>query len=229
LSYWIMVRVTSKQLTHFLHEPVNCLTHLFGALFSGLGMVLLLRQASGEPLYTFSFAVYGLSSVSLYLASSLFHGLKVGLERRRLLLRLDHAGIFAMIAGCYSPLALITLKSYSPSLGWGFFVAVWCMAIAGMVLRLKYLDAPRWLSTVVYLLLGWAGVLILEPLSLVLPSGGLFLMFLGGAFYSVGAVVFLFKRPNLYPGVLGHHELWHLFVLAGSASHFMMIYFYLTP
>ncbi len=190
---------------------------------------MLFRQSWGEELYIFSFALYGLSSVALYLASSLFHGLKVGEQRRRLLLRLDHAGIFAMIAGSYSPLALITLKSYSPILGWAFFIAVWCMAIAGMVLRLKYLDAPRWLSTGVYLLLGWAGVLMLEPLNYVLPFGALFFMFLGGTFYSVGAVVFLFKRPDFFPGVLGHHELWHLFVLAGSACHFLMIYFYLTP
>jgi hemolysin III len=218
-----------RALNQFIHEPMNCLTHLFGALFSSVGMVMLLRQSWGEGLYIFSFIIYGLSSTALYLASSLFHGLKVGEGRRRLLLRLDHAGIFAMIAGCYSPLALITLKSYSPALGWGFFIAVWTMAVLGMVLRLKYLDAPRWLSTGVYLLLGWAGVLILEPLSYVLPFGALLFMFLGGAFYSVGALVFLFKRPNLYPGVLGHHELWHLFVLAGSACHFMMIYFYLTP
>lgn len=190
---------------------------------------MLLRQSWGEPLYTFSFALYGLCSVAIYLASSLFHGLKVGEKRRRLLLRLDHAGIFAMIAGSYSPLALITLKSYSPALGWGFFLTVWVLAIAGMVLRLKYLDAPRLLSTIIYLLLGWAGLLILEPLNYVLPVGALLFMFLGGGFYSVGAAVFLFKRPNLYPGILGHHELWHLFVLAGSASHFMMIYFYLTP
>jgi hemolysin III len=81
----------------------------------------------------------------------------------------------------------------------------------------------------VYLLLGWAGLLILEPLRYVLPTGGEVFMFLGGAFYSIGALVFLLKRPNLYPGVLEHHELWHLFVLAGSACHFLLIYFYLTP
>jgi hemolysin III len=218
-----------QQLNKYFHEPVNCLTHLLGALFSGVGMVLLLNQSWGEPLYTFSFALYGLCSVAIYVASSLFHGLKVGEKRRRLLLRLDHAGIFAMIAGSYSPLALITLKSYSPVLGWAFFITVWTLAVARMILRLTYLDAPRWLSTLVYLLLGWAGVLILEPLNYVLPLGALLFMFLGGAFYSIGATVFLFKRPNLYPGVLGHHELWHLFVLAGSACHFLMIYFYLTP
>ncbi|MGL4608252.1 MAG: PAQR family membrane homeostasis protein TrhA [Trueperaceae bacterium] len=218
-----------KGLNQHIHEPVNCLTHLLGTFLSCIGMVMLLHQSWGEPLYFASFILYGFSSTSLYLASSLFHGLKVTQKRRRLLLRLDHAGIFAMIAGCYSPLALTTLESYSPALGWSFFIAVWCMALLGMTLRLKYLDAPRWLSTGVYVLLGWAGLLILEPLNYVLPFGALFFMFLGGAFYSVGAVVFLFKRPNLYPGVLGHHELWHLFVLAGSFSHFWMIYFYLTP
>ena len=218
-----------EQLTEHLHEPVNCLTHLFGAVFSLFGMLVLLELSQGEPLYIVSFAIYGLSSVLLYMASALFHGLKVSPEQRRLLLRLDHAGIFSLIAGSYTPVALLALTQYDPRAGWAFFGGIWAVALLGMFFKLKYLDAPRWISTGFYLLLGWASLLIVAPISQTVPLGGLVLMLLGGLFYSVGAVIFVRQRPNLYPGVLEHHELWHLLVLAGGACHFLMLLFYITP
>lgn len=213
--------------TH-IHQPVNCLTHFFGAVFSLVGMVILLQLSKGEPLYMASFAVYGFSSVLLYMASALFHGLKVDPERRRFLLKLDHVGIFMLIAGSYTPIALLTLTMHSPTLGWSFFIGVWTLATLGMYLKLRFLDAPHWVSTSFYLLLGWAALFALSPMSQILPTSAMALMFAGGIFYSVGAVVFVLQRPNLYPGVLGHHELWHLFVLAGGASHFLMM-LYITP
>ena len=216
-------------LNNHIHQPVNCLTHFLGAVFSLVGMVMLLALSQGEPLYMVSFAVYGFSSVLLYMASALFHGLKVDSEQRRLLLKLDHVGIFMLIAGSYTPIALITLTMHSPTLGWGFFITVWTVAMLGMYLKLRFLDAPHWLSTSFYLLLGWAALFALSPMSQVLPTGAMALMFMGGIFYSVGAVVFVLQRPNLYPGLLEHHELWHLFVLAGGTCHFWMMLLYITP
>ena len=210
-------------LSRYLHEPVNCLTHLLGAVFSAFGMAILLTKSWGRPLYVASFAVYGISSVLLYLASSLFHGLKVNPAKRRLLLRLDHVGIFALIAGSYTPVALIILKERSAALGWGFFCLIWGLALLGMVFKILWLDAPYWLSTSFYLMLGWLAIFVIVPIKETLPAGGLFLLFLGGILYSVGAVVFALERPDPYPGVFGHHELWHLFVLAGGASYFMML------
>ena len=216
-------------LNTFLHEPVNCITHGLGALFSVVGVMILVLISWGQPLYVVSFIVYGLSSVLLYVASSLYHGLKVNPRRRRMLLRLDHVGIYALIAGSYTPLALIALKSYSPVLGWAFFGLVWALATLGIVFKLWWLDAPVWLSTGLYLLLGWLALGIMPVLLQTLSAGGLLLLFLGGLLYSVGAVIFAVERPDFYPGVFGHHELWHLFVLAGGACHYLLLLIYLTP
>ena len=218
-----------NRLNTYLLEPVNSITHGLGALFSAVGMVVLIFLSWGQPLYVVSFGVYGLSSVLLYVASSLYHGLKVAPRRRRMLLRLDHIGIYALIAGSYTPLALLVLKTYSPLLSWAFFWLVWSLATLGIIFKLWWLDAPVWLSTGLYLLLGWLALGIMPVLLQTLSAGGLLLLFLGGLLYSVGAVIFAVERPNFYPGVFGHHELWHLFVLAGGACHYLLLLIYLTP
>ena len=218
-----------RQLDTHIHQPVNCLTHLVGAVFSAVGTVVLLAVSWGNPLYVVSYAVYGVSSVLLYSASSLFHGLKVGPAGRRRLLQLDHVGIYILIAGSYTPIALILLKSHSAALGWTFLAVVWLAALLGSVSKLYWLDAPRPLSTGFYLVLGWAILFAMPALTQVLAPGGLMLLFVGGLLYSVGAVVFVLERPNFYPGVLGHHELWHLFVLAGGSSYYLMLLLHATP
>ena len=227
-----MTRQTSdvlNRLNTYLLEPVNAITHGLGAVFSVVGMVVLVYLSWGQPLYVVSFAVYGVSSVLLYLASSLYHGLKVSSQRRRMLLRLDHVGIYALIAGSYTPLALLVLKSHSPLLGWAFFWLVWGLATLGIVFKLWWLDAPVWLSTGFYLALGWLALGVMPTLFQTLSPGGLLLLFTGGLLYSVGAVVFALERPDFYPGVFGHHELWHLFVLAGGSCHYLLLLIYLTP
>jgi len=218
-----------RQLDTYIHQPVNCLTHLVGAVFSAVGTVVLLAVSWGNPLYVVSYAVYGVSSVLLYSASSLFHGLKVGPAGRRRLLQLDHVGIYILIAGSYTPIALILLKSHSVALGWTFLGVVWLAALLGSVSKLYWLDAPRLISTGFYLVLGWAILFAMPALTQVLAPGGLILLFIGGLLYSVGAVVFMLERPNFYPGVLGHHELWHLFVLAGGSSYYLMLLLHVTP
>ena len=218
-----------RQLDSHLHQPVNCLTHLIGAVFSAVGTVVLLALSWGNPLYVVSYAVYGVSSVLLYSASSLFHGLKVGPAGRRRLLQLDHVGIYILIAGSYTPIALILLKSHSAALGWAFLGVVWLCALLGSASKLYWLDAPRPISTGFYLVLGWAILFAMPALTQVLAPGGLTLLFAGGLLYSVGAAVFVLERPNFYPGVLGHHELWHLFVLAGGSSYYLMLLLHATP
>lgn len=218
-----------RALSRRLREPVSSLSHLVGVLLSLAGMCLLLVNSAGEPWRLTSFAIYGASAVILYSASTLLHGLKAAERVERLLLRLDHAAIFVMIAGSYTPLTLITLRQYSPAWGWSLFGTVWGLGILGVVFKLFWLDAPRWLSTGLYLLMGWLAVVAAGPMLQSLPVGGLAWLVAGGLFYSVGALVFIFERPDPYPGVFGHHELWHLFVLAGSVSHFMLLFFYVLP
>lgn len=213
----------------YLREPVNCLTHAVGALFSLGGLVLLVKAASGSWWHVVSFTIYGLSSVLLYAASSTLHGAKCTPEVRRLLLKLDHVGIFSLIAGSYTPLALVALRRVSPLLGWTLFGLVWLLAGLGMTIKLRWLDSHHWYSTAFYVLLGWLALFMLGPITQALSAGALTMLLAGGFFYTVGAVVFGLQRPNLYPGVLEHHELWHLFVLAGGLCHYAMFYFFMMP
>ncbi len=216
-------------LQRYLREPVNSLSHFVGIILSLVGLIVLLIFSAGEPWRLTSFAIYGLSSIFLYTSSTLLHGLKVSEPLERWLLRLDHAAIFTMIAGSYTPITLVTLREHSPTWGWMLFGVVWGIAILGVIFKLFWLDAPRWLSTGLYLLMGWLAVIAIGPIIQALPVGGLIWLVVGGLFYSIGAFVFIFERPNLYPGILGHHELWHFLVLAGSISHFLMLFFYVLP
>ncbi len=216
-------------LQRYLREPLNSLSHFAGVLLSLVGLVVLLVLSRGEPWRTVSFTIYGGSTVLLYTASTLHHGLKLKERASRWLRRFDHAAIFAMIAGSYTPLTLVTLQGGAAAWGWSLFGVVWGLAILGIVFKLFWREAPRWLSTGLYLMLGWLVVIALKPVSQTLPPGGLAWMAVGGLFYSVGAVIYALKRPNPLPGVIGYHELWHFFVLTGSASHFFMMLFYVLP
>lgn len=221
--------MTLSTLQRYLREPVNSLSHFVGIILSLVGLIVLVASSTGEPWRLTSFTIYGLSSIFLYTASTLLHGLKVKEQTERLLLRLDHAAIFTMIAGSYTPITLITLREHSPAWGWTLFGIVWGIAILGVIFKLFWLDAPRWLSTGLYLLMGWLAVIAGGPIIQALPVGGLVWLVVGGLFYTVGAFVFIFERPDPYPGILGHHELWHLLVLAGSISHFLMLFLYVLP
>lgn len=218
-----------RGLSRYLREPVNSLTHFAGILLSIAGLVALLVLSEGEPWRTVSFAIYGATLILLYTASTLLHSLRVGARAERRLRMFDHAAIFLLIAGSYTPITLVTLQQGSAAWGWTLFGLVWGVAVLGVVFKLFWLEAPRWLSTALYLLMGWLAVVAIVPITQALPPGGLFWLVLGGLFYSVGAVVYGLKKPDWLPGRFGYHELWHLFVLAGSACHFLMMLLYVLP
>ncbi len=215
--------------SRWLREPFNALSHGFGVLLSIAGLVVLLALSGGEPWRTTAFAVYGVSMVALYLASTLLHAIKARpsvVERLRIA---DHAAIFLLIAGTYTPLALVSLQTVSPAWGWSLFGAAWGFALLGVIFKLFWINAPRWLSTALYLMLGWMIMVAIVPIWQALPAGGLIWLAVGGAFYSLGAVVYARKRPDPWPGVFGYHGLWHLFVLAGSFCHFLLMLLYVLP
>jgi hemolysin III len=218
-----------KGLARYLREPVNSLTHFVGILLSIAGLIVLLLLSRGEPWRTVSFAIYGGALILLYTASTLLHSLRVGAKAERRLRIFDHAAIFVLIAGSYTPIALVTLQQGRERWGWGILVAVWLIALCGVFFKLFWLEAPRWLSTALYLFMGWLAVVAIVPIAATLPAWGVFWLALGGFFYSVGAIIYGLKKPVLFPGVFGYHELWHLFVLAGSACHFVMMLFYVLP
>jgi hemolysin III len=204
-----------------LREPFNGASHLIGLLLACAGTWLLLRSAYGAW-ETAAFTIYGGTLILLYGISSLYHSLPVAGRPLKALRILDHIAIYFLIAGTYTPVALITLHS---RLGWGLLVAVWLTALAGIPFKLFYLDAPVWLSTGTYLAMGYLALVAIIPLAQAVSLSGLAWLIAGGAAYTAGAVIYARQRPDPYPGRFGHHEIWHLLVMAGSACHFaFMVY-----
>ncbi|MEX2536878.1 MAG: hemolysin III family protein [Trueperaceae bacterium] len=212
-----------------LREPVNSITHFVGALLALAGSVVLVVHSVGDPWKTSAFAIYGVTLVLLFVASTLLHALPVtGAAQLRLRI-LDHAAIFLLIAGSYTPLTLVTLREGHAGWGWSLFAMAWGLALLGVVFKLFWIGAPRLFSTGLYLLMGWLAIVGIVPLVQALPVGGLMWLALGGAFYSVGAIIYGLKQPDPFPGRFGYHEIWHLFVLAGSACHYLLMLVHVLP
>jgi hemolysin III len=204
-----------------IREPVNGVSHLFGLVLAGAGTMLLLRLAR-EPAQLVAFAVYGTTLILLYSASTLYHTLPLAGRPLRALRMLDHIAIYFLIAGTYTPVALITLNG---AFGWTILGIVWLIALAGIPFKLFFLDAPVWLSTATYLGMGYLALVAVVPIARAVSFGGLAWLVAGGLAYTVGAVVYARQRPDPFPGRFGHHEIWHLLVLAGSGCHYaFMIY-----
>jgi hemolysin III len=208
-------------------EPVNGWLHLGGAILALAGLVVLGAQAAGRGTirHLVGAGVFGLTAVLMFGASSLYH-LRRTSRRGPVYRRLDHAAIYAFIAGSYTPVCLIAL--HDTPYGTPLLAGIWSLAALGIAQKFLWRDAPRGVSTALYLALGWLGMLVAPPLLRVAP-GFFTWMLAGGILYTVGAVCYSAKWPRGRPGVFGFHELWHLFVLCASASHYWGVLAYLVP
>ena len=206
-------------------EPVSGFTHLGGAIAAIIGMILLVALTREDTAKMISMGVYGLSATALFLASTVMH-LSYGSPRLQDWLRsLDHAAIYLLIAGTYTPICYNVLTG---TWRWGMLGLIWLLALGGIIYKLATRHrAHTALSTAFYVAMGWAALLVLPRALELLPLGALLLIVAGGVIYSLGAVVFATRRPNFHPQ-FGHHEVWHLFVLAGFALHFAAILFYVV-
>jgi len=209
-----------------VREPFNGISHLTGALLSLAGLLLLVSMSMGKPWHLTGFLVYGISLVVLYVASTLFHSLQVSQQRVEQLLVFDQVAIYFLIAGTYTPLCLVPLRG---PWGWSLLGVVWGIAAIGVILRIAWKSQPEWLPVVLYLVMGWLALIVLKPLSLAVPPSAIAWLFAGGLVYTLGAVIFASQRPRLWPGVFSSHELWHCFVLGGSACHFMVMLLFVVP
>jgi hemolysin III len=207
-----------------IREPVNAGTHLLGLLLAAAGTVALLRLAHGSS-QVVAFGIYGASLILLYAASTLYHSLLLPEPRLRALRTLDHIAIYFLIAGTYTPVALVTLRG---PWGWALLAAAWTVAAAGIPFQIWFLDAPVWLSTAIYLGMGYMALLALAPLAQVVSMSGLAWLAGGGLAYTAGAIIFARQRPDPFPGIFGHHEIWHVLVLVGSACHFAFMLFHIA-
>jgi hemolysin III len=201
-------------------EIANTLTHGLGALLAVAGLVLVVQRAleSGDHRSLVAGAVYGASLVVLYAASTLYHAVPAS-RAKRLLGVADHAAIYLLIAGTYTPFTLVTLRG---PWGWSVLGAVWALAVAGIIHEIVRRGYRGRLSLVFYLGMGWIVVVAARPLVAALPPGGLGLLLLGGLFYTGGAIVYAWRR------LPWNHAIWHVCVLGGSLAHFVCVYRYVV-
>lgn len=205
-----------------IREPINSITHFAGALLSVIGLILLLFISieSRDVVKIISSVIFSLGLIGLYLTSSIYHGVYKNITTFR---KLDHIMIYFLIAASYTPICLVTLKG---KIGYIFLSIIWTLAISGGIMKIFWLNAPRWLYTSFYLILGWAALFILWPLYKLLPFTAISLLMGGGLLYSIGAIIYATKSKRIQIWKFGFHEIFHVFILLGSLSHFIMIYTY---
>lgn len=212
---------------HVTDERINTVTHLVASCFALVGAALLVVRASleGDPWTIVGVAVYGASVLTLFVASTLHHGIDRGPRVNEVLRTLDYDSVFLLIAGTMTPLVLVLFRT---PYGWTVLGAVWAVAVAGIVLRSLVRDLPKYVTNTLYIALGWMPVLLVGS-GVSLPAGAYVLMAAGGLLYSVGFVIFVVERPNPLPGVLGFHEIWHVLVVLAAVLHYLLVYRYVLP
>ncbi len=196
------------------------------AFFGSLVAVASLIVAAPSRRAAWAFAVYGVSLASLFGVSALFHRVTWSVRARRWMGRLDHAMISFLIAGTFTPIAVLVL---SGGLGRFLLTLTWTGAVAGILLHALWIDAPKWLSAVVYIALGWSGTAAMPELVAQLGWGATGLLALGGVFYSAGAAVYATRRPDPAPAVFGYHEVFHALVIVAAMTHYAFVAVYLLP
>lgn len=216
-----------NRLKKYIREPVNGITHAIGALLGLIGLIMLLYNAIVAESITkiIAFAIFGTSMVLLYTSSSLYHSLQAKERTLEFFRKLDHCMIYVLIAGSYTPVCLLVLDE---SWRWIIFSAVWLVAFIGIGKKFIWLTVPKWLSTAFYLAMGWVGVLLFPIMAARLPAAFLIWVVAGGLSYTIGAIIYGIEKPNPIPEWFGHHEIWHLFVMGGTFSHFWAFYWFLS-
>lgn len=209
-----------------IKDPFSGFSHLLGALLSiaGLSVLVTLAAFRATEWHVVSFSIYGASMTLLYFSSAFYHLLPLSEKGERLLKRIDHIMIYMLIAGTYTPFCLVPLRG---GWGWSIFGVVWGLAFMGIFFKIFFINAPRWISTAIYLFMGWICIIAIYPMIKTIPAGGMLWLAAGGLFYSVGAVIYALKKPDPWPNVFGFHDIWHLFVMAGSFCHFMTMLKYI--
>ncbi|WP_284639728.1 PAQR family membrane homeostasis protein TrhA [Paenibacillus silviterrae] len=202
-------------------ERANAISHGIGAVLSVAALIALLISSLhiGDLWRIVSSTVFGVTLILLYVSSTLLHSARTD-KWIDLFEIMDHAAIYLLIAGTYTPFLLVTLHG---TLGWSLFAVIWGLALIGVIFKLFYVKRFPVLSTLFYIAMGWMILFAIRPLYEQLPQGGLFWLVMGGVLYTFGTLFYLWRR------VPYHHAIWHTFVLAGSVCHFVTIFFYVIP
>ena len=203
-----------------LREPVNSLTHWVGAILALIGLIALLIIGWSTPAKIISLTIYGLSLIAMFSASATYHMVRVKDKVLVIFRKIDHSAIFLLIAGTYTPFCVNAFEGFWK---WGMLSIIWSLALVGIIVKVFYIKAPRWLNTGIYLIMGWLCVGAAGQMLAVLPVWVFGWLIAGGVIYSLGAVVYMTKIFNFKPGVFGFHEIWHIFVMLAAAAHLVAV------
>ena len=212
-----------------LKDPGSSITHFIGMLMAVFSAMPLLIKAAQNPdsVHVVSLGIFILSMILLYGASATYHALDLSERANRILRKIDHMMIFVLIAGTYTPVCLIVLGG---TVGYGLLALVWGIAIAGILVKAFWITCPKWFSSALYIAMGWVCVLAFTQILNSLSREAFFWLLAGGIIYTVGGVIYALKLPifNTKHKNFGSHEIFHLFVMAGSVCHFIMMYFFVA-
>lgn len=212
-----------------IREPGSALTHFIGMLLAAFAATPLLTKAArfaGEDC-VIALGIFCISMVLLYGASATYHSLNLTGRALRIFRKLDHMMIFVLIAGSYTPICLVVLGG---EMGYTLLAVIWGLALFGMILKACWITCPKWFSSVIYIAMGWACVAVFRPLLEVLPGAAFGWLLGGGIIYTIGGIIYALKLPlfNAKHEFFGSHEIFHLFVMAGSFCHFIFMYCYVA-
>lgn len=211
----------------YLREPINGLTHFVGAVLSLFALIAMLVKVytRGSSTITFvSVLFFGISMILLYSASATYHSVIANDKVIKILKRLDHSMIFILIAGSYAPFCLVAL---SGKVGINLFLAVTVCAVVGIAFKLCWVTCPRWLSSSMYIGIGWFAIFAIYPMSQVLSSIGLLWLVLGGIMYTIGGIIYALKSDKIKIWLFGRHEIFHIFIMLGTLCHFICVFVYI--
>ena len=201
-------------------EPVSGLPHLGAAAFFALGTVVMLILGRADLGKVIALLIYGASLVLMFSSSATYHMVQTNPQRLLRWRKLDHSSIYILIAGSYTPICLYFFQGFFQ---WGLLAIIWTIAVAGVIVKLFVINAPRWITAGIYLVMGWLSLMAVGEIMQRMPAAAITWLVAGGLFYTVGAVIYIAKKPDFFPGAFGFHELWHIFVILGALSHFILV------
>ncbi|HBD93354.1 MAG: hypothetical protein A2015_10440 [Spirochaetes bacterium GWF1_31_7] len=224
------IKLSKDGSVHVTNEIFNTTSHMISSMFALLGLVILIVKSSimGDPWKIIGFSLYGTSLLCMLLCSTFHHGINAGSKIDSFLRLFDYIAIFPLIAGTYTPFCIITLRENSSwvTWGWSIFGVIWFIAIVGIVIKAVFPAVPKWVTNAIYVGMGWVGAVLIIPIFKILGWEASVLVVLGGLFYTIGSFIFYMEKPNPIIGKFGFHEIWHIFVILGGLSHFIVMYFY---
>lgn len=209
-----------------IREPGSAITHFIACLMASIAALPLIFKANGG-ITTMALAIFSISMILLYGASTLYHSVNVSAKVLGIFRRIDHMMIFVLIAGSYTPVCLIVLGG---SMGYSLLALVWGVAIAGMVVKIFWITCPKWFSSTIYIAMGWLALLVFGTLWNTLPHAAFGWLLVGGIIYTIGGIIYALKLSvfNSLHKYFGSHEIFHLFVMGGSICHFIFMYCYIA-